>query len=343
MVALVAGGAIQACTAAGAQPPGPSPTPRVSPPSPTNARQPSATAPAPARQSTSTPVPPVAAPTETPSSGATGPEGCDRPVCVLAGHFVLERPIAPPGRAQVDLTYLYGSTQSGARDPHHGVEFLNSTGTPVLAAASGEVVVAGEDAETRYADWPGFYGQLVILRHDLPELEQPLFTLYAHLSEVLVAAGDRVGAGQEIGRVGMSGWATGSHLHFEVRLGENDYDGTRNPELWLRPREVDGETRGVLAGKITGPDGGPLPVENVVVERLPEAGANVLWSVYLEPYAYERVHGDDLWGETFAVGDLPPGRYRVSFVAYGLQVREVEIEPGRLTFVRFQVEPGEGS
>ena len=63
------------------------------------------------------------------------------------------------------------------------------------------------------ADWSGGYGLMVILRH----LEGTQESRYAHLSEVLVKAGQSVQKGEVIGRVGSTGLSTGPHLHFEWR------------------------------------------------------------------------------------------------------------------------------
>lgn len=88
---------------------------------------------------------------------------------------------------------------------HPGVDFPAPTGTSVRAARSGRVVFAGWDA--------GGYGMLVVLGHG-----RGVTTWYAHLSRILVGRGERVGAGERIGRVGATGLATGPHLHFEVRV-----------------------------------------------------------------------------------------------------------------------------
>ena len=86
---------------------------------------------------------------------------------------------------------------------HTGVDLAAATGTPVLAARAGQV---------RLVDTVGGYGLSVLIDHG-----QGLETLYAHLSEVLVQPGEAVEAGMPIGRVGMSGAASGPHLHFELR------------------------------------------------------------------------------------------------------------------------------
>jgi murein DD-endopeptidase MepM/ murein hydrolase activator NlpD len=300
------------------------------------------------QQASSTPEISLTPSIRVPSDDRTTPTptavSCSREVCSHNGHFLLTRPIAPPGRDWIDPTYRYGSTQEGSRETHHGVEFLNSQGTPVLAAADGVVVVAGNDEAATYAAWPSFYGNLVIIEHDLHALRgssaqgfpERLYTLYAHLFEINVQTGQQVEAGDAIGLVGFTGTAIGSHLHFEVRLGVNDYASTRNPELWLKPRfDEAGQLHGALAGRVLDEFGDPIYLPNVVVERLAADGETAIETRYLESYADSSVSGDDLWQENFALGDLPAGEYRVSFVARGLREYVVTVYPGRVTLLTF--------
>ncbi|MFP5375568.1 MAG: peptidoglycan DD-metalloendopeptidase family protein [Acidimicrobiia bacterium] len=88
---------------------------------------------------------------------------------------------------------------------HDGVDFAAPSGVPVRAAAAGTVVAAGPR---------GGYGNATIVDHG-----GGLATLYAHQSELFVTAGTVVAAGQVIGAVGSTGFSTGPHLHFEVRVG----------------------------------------------------------------------------------------------------------------------------
>ncbi len=85
---------------------------------------------------------------------------------------------------------------------HEGIDIDGLVGEPILAAASGTVVRAGRE---------NGYGRFVVVDHG-----GGLSSLYAHASRLLVHEGDRVEAGEEIARVGRSGNARGSHLHFEV-------------------------------------------------------------------------------------------------------------------------------
>jgi murein DD-endopeptidase MepM/ murein hydrolase activator NlpD len=95
----------------------------------------------------------------------------------------------------------------GPRDAafHPGVDLPAPTGTPVHAAAVGRVVLA--------APTSGGYGNLVVVKHS-----NGVETLYAHLSRILVAAGQPVTVGSLLGLVGATGETTGPHLHFEVRV-----------------------------------------------------------------------------------------------------------------------------
>jgi murein DD-endopeptidase MepM/ murein hydrolase activator NlpD len=87
---------------------------------------------------------------------------------------------------------------------HAGVDFGAPTGTPIYAAAAGEVIGAS---------YMGGYGNVVILDHG-----GGISTVYAHCSRILVRVGQRVDRGQHIAAVGSTGLSTGPHLHWEVRV-----------------------------------------------------------------------------------------------------------------------------
>jgi Peptidase family M23 len=266
------------------------------------------------------------------------PTSCAPDLCIFSGVFPFSRPIAPPGMDSIEISYRFGSTANGTRDPHHGVEFLNSYGTPVLAAADGDVVVAGDDRKIFYGPYSYFYGNLVVLEHHLPGYELPVFTLYGHLSKILVQVGQHVQRGQQVGLVGMSGVATGAHLHFEVRLGENTYASSRNPELWLQPhKDKKGVPNGAIAGRIQDAQGNPLAVKNIVVERVADGGSSPFYRAFVGTYEEKGLLSQPPWGEDFGLGDLPPGQYKISFVQYGYQQYQVQVLPGQLTLVTFQL------
>ncbi len=94
----------------------------------------------------------------------------------------------------------------GKKRPHRGVDYAAAIGTPIKAAGDGRVVFRGRK---------GGYGRAVIIQHG-----QRYSTLYGHMSKFRgsVKRGSRVRQGQVIGYVGMSGLATGPHLHYEFRV-----------------------------------------------------------------------------------------------------------------------------
>ena len=285
----------------------------------------------------------LAAPTPTPPATTTlappTPTPCVAVICVVpAPHAVFMRPIGGGGNIYPDRTYPYGSTQGGPREPHHGVEFFNPAGTPVLAAAAGRVVFAGSDAEaTSISPQPGFYGNVVVVAHEVVGVDAPVFTLYAHLRRVDVVMDQAVAAGDQLGEVGQTGIAIGPHLHFEVRVGDNNYESTRNPELWLTPLRSRGQDWGALVGVVVGPDGERLRDVSVVVR--PEAVSDSVVDKYLTTYSGLDNNGDDRLDENFGLGDLPPGTYRVGVNGVQTLIQTVTVAPGSVTVVRFTIEP----
>jgi hypothetical protein len=261
---------------------------------------------------------------------------CGREVCVFPGHFVLNRPISAANNDNIDTSYRYGSTQNGRREAHHGVEFVNPHGTSVLAAADGTIIVAGNDHSKVYSDWPFFYGNLIIIEHTIAELQFPIYTLYAHLSEVHVEVGQQVQVGETIGLVGLSGTAIGAHLHFEVRIGKNSYRETRNPELWLQPHsDENGDVNGAIIGRAIDEFGDVIPLQSIEIKSSRTDEDGQIRPFYLSTYANLTVNGDLTWEESFAIGDLPTGNYRISFIARGLQYFDVEVLPGMVTMITF--------
>lgn len=112
------------------------------------------------------------------------------------------------------------SSRFGARSrirssAHTGLDIATSTGTPVVAAASGTVTFSG---------WKGSYGYLMVITHS-----NGVQTYYGHCSKLYYSAGASVSQGQTIAAVGSTGNSTGPHLHFEIRVNGIAY----NPQNYL--------------------------------------------------------------------------------------------------------------
>lgn len=111
--------------------------------------------------------------------------------------------LAMPVRGVLTSGYGYRPDPVLKVNTHPGVDLAAKMGTPVAAASGGTVTHAGP---------AGTYGNLVMIKHD-----NGFETRYAHLSAVDVKAGQRVEAGELVGKVGSTGYSMGPHLHFEVR------------------------------------------------------------------------------------------------------------------------------
>lgn len=130
-------------------------------------------------------------------------------------QFVNRRVIPTTDGFQITATFR----QAGpwwSRGWHTGLDFANSTGTPIFAAKDGVVTQSG---------WGGAYGNLIVIQHD-----DGTTTWYAHNSQMFVSPGQRVSAGDHIAAMGATGNVTGPHLHFEVR---DSSDNFLDPAAWL--------------------------------------------------------------------------------------------------------------
>ncbi|MFK7938005.1 MAG: DUF5930 domain-containing protein [Roseovarius sp.] len=99
---------------------------------------------------------------------------------------------------------------------HNGTDFAAPHGTPIYSTADGVVVHAG---------WQSGYGRLVKIQHEFG-----IETRYAHLSRINVKVGQRVSRGQKIAAMGNTGRSTGTHLHYEVRVGGRPV----NPMIYIK-------------------------------------------------------------------------------------------------------------
>ena len=258
---------------------------------------------------------------------------CEESFCQIDWPGWIKRPFSKPDRDWIDPTYPYASTGDGTLAIHNGVEFPNQYGTPVQAAEAGEVLYAGDDKELRLGPYTNFYGNVVILQHDSLFDGKDLFTLYGHLSNINVKKGDSVQAGDVLGQVGATGVAGGSHLHFEVRYEVNNYQNSTNPVLWFSPLENQamGQTSS-LAGLIVDSSGKAVPEVSLTLEKLSDEG-EIEGHYYFKTYAENGINSHPALDENFALPDIPPGDYRLTYISNKMYEVFFTLEPGKLGFI----------
>jgi murein DD-endopeptidase MepM/ murein hydrolase activator NlpD len=113
--------------------------------------------------------------------------------------------VVPAADHRITSTFGYRSDPFTRRSAmHSGIDFKGAMGSPIFAAATGEVTFAGRKSG---------YGNCVEITH-----ANGIVTRYAHLSRIDVTAGQPIEAGETLGGLGSTGRSTGPHLHFEVRI-----------------------------------------------------------------------------------------------------------------------------
>jgi hypothetical protein len=259
-----------------------------------------------------------------------------RPQPILGGpHFWLDSPFArgeePIRRNEY---YPYGYDAGGRFLLHNGLDFGEPRATPLLAVADGTVVTAGSDEQELYGWRCNWYGQLVVIELGQRWLDQPVYALYGHVLGIRVAPGQRVTQGQPVAEVGLGGVATVAHLHFEVRVGTNEFGSTRNPLLWLAPEPG----YGLIAGRLLDPDGHPWQgVAISAIDRLGEQGPRTTWSYLDDPRHLARP--DESLAENFVFADLAPGSYQLYTRVQGLEYNAyVEVVAGAIATVEIVTE-----
>lgn len=243
-------------------------------------------------------------------------------------HFYFFRPIAADEVNWPLADYRYGGVFFDDQ-VHTGVDIPAAKGTPVIAAGDGKVVWAGWGLYRGVLnDYTDPYGKAVVIRHDFGYQGMRLYTAYGHLDRIDVPRGAHVEMGEQIGLVGDTGFVTGPHLHFEVRVGESTFFTTYNPELWLVPPQG----WGVVVARVMDTAGYSYLDE---VLRIQSRATGQSWKAI--PYAEGAVNSDPFYRENVVISDLPAGLYDVS-ISYAGRFYNLtfEIFPGRVTYFTFQ-------
>ncbi len=247
-------------------------------------------------------------------------------------HYYFRRPVDSNATNKGLFYYPFGTDgPENAWRIHTGIDMPNPIGQTVRAAGEGTIVWAGPSFQSTFS-----YGNVVMIEHDFGFDGRRLYTLYAHLSAVLVVTGEFVQEGDPIGLVGNTGRVTGPHVHFEVRLGDLNstdqptYGDTYNPVLWMAPYVG----TGVIAGRVTDSGGRVVNDADVTIRNWATGLNTDTTTTYVFQGTSIDVNSDPVWDENFAVGDVPVGRYQVIANINGEPVtRIVNVIEGTTAFV----------
>ncbi|RLD05174.1 MAG: hypothetical protein DRI32_04490 [Chloroflexi bacterium] len=247
-------------------------------------------------------------------------------------HFYFVRPIAADETNWPLQDYRYGGVFF-ADVVHTGIDIPAEEGTPIYAAGSGTVV---------WANWGFFsgvstneddpYGLAVVIEHDFGYQGEKLYTVYAHMSQIDVTRGQWVNTGDQLGLVGRTGQTTGPHLHFEVRLGKNDFFHTYNPELWIAPPQG----WGVLVGRAMTDDADLLRQYQIRVISYESGRIR-----RVRTYGPKVVNSDSYYQENLVLSDLPAGWYELQ-ITYEEEefdvefTHQIQIFPGQVSYFTFR-------
>jgi murein DD-endopeptidase MepM/ murein hydrolase activator NlpD len=254
-------------------------------------------------------------------------------------HFYFSNPIAAYAIDPAYSTYGYGDVFF--EDViHTGIDIPGDIGTPILATGDGKIVYAGFGVYRGGSDiFDDPYGKAIVIEHSFGYQGESLFTLYAHLDEILVEKGQAVTAGDQIGLLGETGKTTGPHLHFEVRVGKNEYFSSRNPDLWISPPQG----WGILVGQILTFEGRVLEQQAVYLSRIGEQvseGESTDYTWIGKSYQNQAINSDPYYKENLTIANIPAGTYilsiPVTYIGYSYQ-EIIEIKPGQVTFIKFNL------
>jgi murein DD-endopeptidase MepM/ murein hydrolase activator NlpD len=221
-------------------------------------------------------------------------------------------------------SYLFGEPNiSNSSLAHRGLDILVRYDT-VYSASDGIVDFVGynpNDPEGGYE--PSGCGNYVIVKTEWEAND--IYLLYCHLTNPLVSVNDSLISGQSVAISGNTGYSTGPHLHFEIRMYTKDFSAVRtrrNPELWFAM----GGT-GAVYGNI------PNAPNSTRVDISPDPKPRPPYTTFGWALTYNfndiRIGSDEVYKENYAIGDMKPGTYTITALG-GAYRRVVTVGAGEV-------------
>ncbi|HSL89361.1 MAG TPA: peptidoglycan DD-metalloendopeptidase family protein [Ignavibacteriaceae bacterium] len=220
-----------------------------------------------------------------------------------AQQFRIIRPV--PDTVQTNGSYLFGEPSiSNPGNAHRGIDISIKWDT-VYSATNGSVYFVGYNPNDTIGGYqPGGAGNYVTIRSQYEG--RLIYLYYMHLQIPLVEVNDVVLSGQPIAISGNTGFSTGAHLHFEIRMDSPSSTSrkTRNPELWCAMSGM-----GAIYGKV------PNAPNSTRVDIFPDPKPRPPYTTFGWALTYNFadpiIGSDDLYGENYAIGDVKPGTYTI--------------------------------
>lgn len=220
-----------------------------------------------------------------------------------AQQFRITRPV--PDTVQTNGSYLFGEPSiSNPGNAHRGIDISIKWDT-VYSATNGSVYFVGYNPNDTVGGYqPNGAGNYVTIRSQYEG--RLIYLYYMHLQLPLVATNDVVLTDQPIAISGNTGFSTGAHLHFEIRMDSPSSTSrkTRNPELWCAMTGM-----GAIYGKV------PNAANSTRVDIFPDPKPRPPYTTFSYALTYNfadpYVGPDDVYGENYAIGDVKPGTYTI--------------------------------
>lgn len=238
-----------------------------------------------------------------------------------AQQFRITRPV--PDTVQTNGSYLFGEPSiSNPGNAHRGIDISIKWDT-VYSATNGTVHFVGYNPNDTIGGYqPNGAGNYVTISSQYEG--RLIYLYYMHLKIPLVNTSDIVLSGQPIAVSGNTGYSTGAHLHFEIRMDSpsSTLRKTRNPELWCAMTGM-----GAIYGNI--PNAGNSTRVDIFPDPKPRPpyttfGYGLTYNL-ADPY----VGPDDVYGENYVIGDVKPGSYTIRALN-NTYVRTVTVGPGQV-------------
>jgi murein DD-endopeptidase MepM/ murein hydrolase activator NlpD len=213
----------------------------------------------------------------------------------MGQQFRLLRPV--PDNIQTNGSYLFGEPSiSNPGNAHRGIDISIQYDT-VFSASNGSVYYTGFQANGA--------GNYIVVKSEWNG--RFIYIYYMHLDSFYVATNDIVLSGQPIALSGNTGYSTGPHLHFEIRMDSPSSTSrkTRNPELWCAITGM-----GAIYGRV------PNAPNNTRVDISPNPKPRPPYTTFTYALTYNfadpYVGSDEVYNENYAIGDVMPGTYTLT-------------------------------